>query len=102
MLTHYDYPGNIRELKSILQSAVNLAKTRPIAPDHLLPSVRSRNKVSADIPLNAEQPLSLAENEKAHILKIYRHTGENKSQTARLLGIGINTLRRKLESYGME
>jgi len=102
MLTHYDYPGNIRELKSILQSAVNLAKTRPIAPDHLPPSVRSRNKVSADIPLNAEQPLSLAENEKAHILKIYRHTGENKSQTARLLGIGINTLRRKLESYGME
>ncbi|MBW2055228.1 MAG: hypothetical protein JRI29_05965, partial [Deltaproteobacteria bacterium] len=31
----------------------------------------------------------------------YQLTGRNKSQTARLLGIGLNTLRRKLKSYGM-
>jgi DNA-binding protein Fis len=45
---------------------------------------------------------SLAEVEKLHILKIYHQTGDNKSQTARLLGIGMNTLRRKLESFGVE
>jgi DNA-binding NtrC family response regulator len=43
---------------------------------------------------------ALAEVEKTHILKAYKQTGENKSKTARLLGIGLNTLRRKLAGYG--
>ena len=34
-------------------------------------------------------------------IKVYDQTGKNKSQTAKLLGIGLNTLRRKLESYGI-
>ncbi len=35
MLAAYDYPGNIRELRSILHAAANLAQGRPIAPGHL-------------------------------------------------------------------
>ena len=35
-----------------------------------------------------------------HILKVYEQTGRNKSETAKLLEIGLNTLRRKLEEYG--
>ena len=46
--------------------------------------------------------LSLSEVEKEHILKTYQHLDKNKSQTARILDIGVNTLRRKLESYGVE
>jgi two-component system response regulator AtoC len=41
----------------------------------------------------------LAETERIHILKAYEGTGQNKLQTAKLLGIGLNTLRRKLASY---
>jgi transcriptional regulator with PAS, ATPase and Fis domain len=41
----------------------------------------------------------LAEMEKKHILKAYENTGRNKTRTAKLLGIGLNTLRRKLEEY---
>jgi transcriptional regulator with PAS, ATPase and Fis domain len=44
----------------------------------------------------------LSENEKAHILNIYRQMDENKSRTARILSISINTLRRKLKSYAIE
>jgi two-component system response regulator AtoC len=44
----------------------------------------------------------LAAMEKDHIIKAYQYTGGNKLQTARLLEIGLNTLRRKLLSYGME
>jgi DNA-binding NtrC family response regulator len=44
--------------------------------------------------------IPLAEVEKNHILQAYRHLNQNKSQTARLLGIGMNTLRRKLKAYG--
>jgi len=39
---------------------------------------------------------------RAALVRIYDQTGRNKSQTAGLLGIGVNTPRRKLESYGME
>ncbi len=101
MLTAYDYPGNIRELRSILHAAANLAQGRPIAPGHLSDSVRTRKQASGSAPLSCGTAVSLSENEKAHILNIYRQTAENKSRTARLLGISINTLRRKLESYAV-
>ena len=45
---------------------------------------------------------ALSEVEKEHILKVYHHFSKNKTQTARILEIGLNTLRRKLESYGLE
>jgi DNA-binding protein Fis len=44
----------------------------------------------------------LREVEKTFILRIYEKTNKNKMKTARILGIGLNTLRRKLKSYGVE
>jgi two-component system response regulator AtoC len=46
--------------------------------------------------------LTLEEIEKLHIQRAYNELGRNKYKTAKALGIGLNTLRRKLESYGME
>ncbi|MGD9053331.1 MAG: helix-turn-helix domain-containing protein, partial [Desulfobacterales bacterium] len=40
--------------------------------------------------------------QKRHILSVYEQMGHNKSRTARSLGIDLNTLRRKLESYGVD
>ncbi|MCM2356755.1 MAG: hypothetical protein NDI77_01265 [Geobacteraceae bacterium] len=40
--------------------------------------------------------------EREHILRVYRQTGGNKSQTADLLGINRLTLRRKLKEFGIE
>lgn len=103
ILAAYDYPGNIRELRSILQAAANLAQGRPIAPNHLPDAVQTRKAASSgSTPPHPEAAVSLSENEKAHILNIYHQTAENKSRTARLLGISLNTLRRKLESYAIE
>jgi len=103
LLSAYDFPGNIRELVSILHAAANLAQDGPIAPSHLPDPVRNRKSASGPAPpLNSGTPVFLSENEKAHILNVYRQTDENKSQTARILGISINTLRRKLESYAIE
>jgi DNA-binding NtrC family response regulator len=102
-LLEYDYPGNIRELRSLLQAAVNLARGTSIALFHLPNSIRTRRSYAKSEPQANSSPVaSLAEVEKLHILKIYHQTGDNKSQTARLLGIGMNTLRRKLESFGVE
>ena len=44
----------------------------------------------------------LAETEKKHILEAYEASGRNKSATADVLSIGINTLRRKLKTYGIK
>jgi transcriptional regulator with PAS, ATPase and Fis domain len=103
LLIRYPYPGNIRELKSILQSAVNLARGEAIREDHLPSHIKSSLQayVEDEPQTSAAAIQPLAEVEKAHILKIYKQTGENKSKTARLLGIGLNTLRRKLAGYGV-
>jgi two-component system response regulator AtoC len=103
LLMNYDYPGNIRELKSIVQSAVNLSQEKPIAPRHLpvlIQKLKSNLKTAS--PAGAAPINSLADVEKKHILNAYNQTKKNKSQTAELLGIGVNTLRRKLKSYGVE
>lgn len=103
MLTAYSYPGNIRELRSVLHAAANLAQGRPIAPGHLPEAFRNRRPASVSASeFNGGAPVILSENEKAHILNVYRQTDQNKSRTARILGISINTLRRKLESYAIE
>jgi DNA-binding NtrC family response regulator len=102
LLMEYDYPGNIRELKSILQSAVNLSQGRPISPDVLPAHLKQRKSISKCInPPASEKMMPLAQIEKSHIIDVYKQTGGNKSLSARLLGIGLNTLRRKLKTYGI-
>jgi len=103
LLMEYDYPGNIRELKSILQSAVNLAQGGIISSDVLPAHLKQRKSISKCIvPSASEKIAPLAQLEKSHIIDVYKRTGGNKSQSAKLLGIGLNTLRRKLRSYGIE
>ena len=99
-LMEYDYPGNVRELKSIIQSAVNLAQGKPISTG-VLPQAIKKKTVSTCVEESlSPKILPLARMEQKHILRVYSQTGKNKSQAARLLGIGLNTLRRKLKAYG--
>ncbi len=103
VLTHYGYPGNIRELRSIIQAAANLAQGGPITVASLpgyLREVKERSGMAANGSQGSPQPL--AEVEKSCIVSVYESTGRNKAQTAKQLQIGLSTLRRKLESYGME
>jgi len=102
ILMGYDYPGNVRELRSIIQSSGNLAQQRPIAARHL-PEYMRKLRPKAAAPVAGGGPIvPLAEVERAHILKAYEETTRNKLRTAKLLGIGLNTLRRKLASYGVD
>ena len=100
LLEQYGFPGNVRELRSIVQSAVNLAQGGPITAGMLPASVReSLNKGIGGAKEESGPIIPLPEMEKEYILKIYHQLQENKSGTARRLGIGLNTLRRKLRSY---
>ncbi len=99
-LMEYDYPGNVRELKSIIQSAANLAQGQPIESRNLPDAIQRKASATCVEESLPAAIAPLARVEQAHILRIYNQTSRNKSKTARLLGIGLNTLRRKLKTYG--
>ncbi|MBT8342309.1 MAG: sigma-54-dependent Fis family transcriptional regulator [Desulfatitalea sp.] len=102
-LAAYAWPGNVRELKSTVQSAANLAQGRPIdtrhLPEHMQAPPRARPTGPREKTTRLVRPL--AEVEKEHILAVYNHLEQNKSRSATALGIGLNTLRRKLAGYGI-
>jgi len=104
LLQAHDFPGNVRELKSVFQAALNLADRRPLAPRHLPEEIRRLRTVAraAGNTPKVERIAPLGEMEKEHILKAYDACGRVKARTAKLLGIGLNTLHRKLASYGIE
>ncbi len=99
-LMEYDYPGNVRELKSIIHSAANLAQGQPIESRNLPPAIKKKSAAACVEKRLQSEIAPLAQVEQDHILTIYHQTSRNKSKTARLLGIGLNTLRRKLKTYG--
>jgi two-component system, NtrC family, response regulator AtoC len=102
-LMAYHWPGNVRELKFLVQSAVNLAQGRRIEIQHLPEHLRNLAKATKKTklsPMADPTIIPLDEVEKSHILNAYSQLEHNKSQTAKALGIGLNTLRRKLAAYG--
>jgi two-component system response regulator AtoC len=103
LLLTYNYPGNIRELKSIIKSAVNLAQGRKISKIFLPDNIQKQKpKTKPKHGPGTAPVVSLAQMEKSYILDVYHQTGNNKSQTARLLDIALNTLRKKLKIYGVD
>ena len=102
-LCRYPFPGNVRELQSAIQSAANLARGGTIALEHLPEPLRIAREPQDGCPVASDTPhLPLAAIEKEHILRVYKELGGNKARTSTVLGIGLNTLRRKLALYGTE
>jgi DNA-binding NtrC family response regulator len=99
-LLGHDWPGNVRELKGVLEAAANLAQGGAIEPAHLRLGGGGAAPVEA-VGKGAETGglEALAEVERRHILAVYDAVGRNKSQAARVLEIGLQTLHRKLQAY---
>jgi two-component system response regulator AtoC len=100
-LMAHGWPGNVRELKGVLAAATNLAAGGDIRPAHLkLPRVKRRIRAMAQQTTVGElEPLK--DVERRHILAVYEAVGRNKSQAARVLAIGLQTMHRKLKAYGV-
>ncbi len=98
-LSSYNWPGNIRELRNVVESAVVMSRGSYITLDDLPPQVKDREDDGfVRIPLG----LPMAEAEKMILKANLNSLGGNKSRTAEVLGIGRKTLHRKIHDYGME
>ena len=87
----FSWKGNIRELKNVIERSVILAESKIDAS--ILPS---------DFLLEEDaNQFDLASAEKKHIKKIISHTDGNKTQAAKLLGIGLTTLYQKIKDYNL-
>lgn len=96
-LQEYPWKGNIRELKNVVERAVILADGNHLTVDllppefqHLTPAVEFAGSETA-----------LSTIERNHIAKIIQQTKGNKTEAARLLHIGLTTLYRKIQEYGL-
>ena len=96
VLQAYPWPGNVRELRNCLERSVILAGNESLSVS-LLPF--EFNTPAATSPEMSAFSLNSAE--KLQIQKVLNHTGGNKAEAARLLGIGIATLYRKIDEYAL-
>ena len=90
-LAGHHWKGNIRELKNIIERAVILATGNTLGAD-LLPYEFHDQQLQPS-------SMEMAAMERQHIIRVLSYARGNKTETARLLGIGLTTLYRKIEEY---
>lgn len=91
----HQWPGNVRELKDVILFAAFHTSDNVITASNLN---FSQSEPEAETSLRLQEP----EREKAKIIAALRQAEGNKSQAARLLGIGRSTLDYKLRQYGIK
>lgn len=94
LLQQFEWKGNIRELKNVIERASILTDGNYILPQHLPYEIQQQHA-------GTQKELSLAAIEKQHIEKILQYTGGNKTKAASLLEIGLATLYRKMQEYSI-
>jgi DNA-binding NtrC family response regulator len=94
ILAAYPWPGNIRELRNMLERAFLLARGQEIAPAHfpgLSASQATRVQEDAEMPL-----VNIDEMEKVYIKRVLDHCSGDKYKASEILGISLSSLYRKL------
>jgi transcriptional regulator with PAS, ATPase and Fis domain len=96
-LKQWNWPGNVRELENVIERSILLATSTELSGEMI--------QIDGFKAMQPEWDLSpgvtISEAERRLIMKTLEHTGQNRTQAARLLGISIRTLRNKLHEYGV-
>lgn len=98
LLCRYDWDGNTRELRNVIERAMIISDDQEVEPSKIL-----FTQIDITTDKNDEEDQSqkskLVEVEKEHIVKTLKSNRGNASKTARDLGISLSTLKRKLKAY---
>jgi DNA-binding NtrC family response regulator len=104
LLERYAWPGNIRELKNVIERTIILAPESNIDAFHLPEEIRDAEEPVKDEPLSfldisltGRQLVSLRELEDQYIQEVLLATGNNKTPAAKILGIHPTSLLRRLK-----
>ena len=91
----YPWPGNVREMMNTMEHALIVCDSEVTREDLPIDMLSDESSTQVD------DSLDLKSVERNHIIKVLHHTHGNKTETARLLKIGLTTLYRKIEEYGI-
>jgi two-component system response regulator HydG len=97
-LTAFDWPGNVRQLQSVIGAMVVQTDAPVITVDDLPDAIRGSTEIVPLAP-SGYTGLSMADVEKMHIANTLKLTSGNREKAAKMLGIGARTLYRKLKEY---
>jgi DNA-binding NtrC family response regulator len=97
LLVHHDWPGNIREMRNVLERILILAAdAHEIRSHHLPAEIRG----GVEDPMR-EGTLTLEEVERRHLARVLEQTDGNRSRAARILGISRAALYDKMDRFGL-
>ncbi len=98
LLMNYHWPGNVRQLENVIERAFALGTGETIEALDLPAEIRERRQDEHQERIDFD----LGSNEKRLIIRALQHTNGNKAEAAKLLGINITTVYRKLEKYKID
>jgi transcriptional regulator with PAS, ATPase and Fis domain len=103
LLTRYPWPGNVRQLRNVIESSVVFSQGEEVTPADLPVEVRESSTVvmtsGSTVPPAAGGPRTMADIERQAILETLDRTSGHRAKAADILGIGLRTLQRKLKEY---
>jgi DNA-binding NtrC family response regulator len=100
MLEAYDWPGNIRELKNVIQRAVLLCQGDELLPKHLPVRFRIDDSVSYQVTFDIHTPLARVEKEM--VLRALAAAKNNRRKAAEILGISRRAIYNKIKKHNID
>ncbi len=101
VIMQYPWPGNVRELKNVIERAVVFCSDDHITLNELPEKLKKHDAVTKGQEGVSALKTSIDDFEKKLIENVYGAHQKNKEETARMLGIDLATLYRKLKKYGI-
>ncbi|MDP7033310.1 MAG: sigma-54 dependent transcriptional regulator [Planctomycetota bacterium] len=98
LLFDYSWPGNVRELQNVIENAVVMSRTDSISEELLPLKIRQDAPESKDV-IRVPVGSTLKDIERKMIRQTLQSVDGNKTQAAKILGIGLRTLHRKAQEY---
>ena len=96
MLEQQEWKGNVRELRNVIERGLIVCESDELHPEDL--PIEIQNAAFKEKSCN-NSGFELSAMEKRHIARVLDYTNGNKTETAKLLKIGLTTLYRKIEEY---